>query len=55
MATHYDQLKAHSQWLVRSGSRGFCLDNWTGDILLGPHPVDAILTIAQGLRSKYDR
>lgn len=35
--------------VVPHTAKSFWLDNWTGQILLGPQPVDANLTIAQGL------
>lgn len=49
MMRHYDKLSTLTRCVVGSGHRWFWLDNWTGEILQGPYPVDATLTIAQGL------
>lgn len=49
MTSHYTELWNSLRWLVGCGDKSFWLDNWVGQILVGPQPVDATLTIAQGL------
>lgn len=51
VASHFEALNADSRWIIGDGSRSFWLDNWIGERLIGPHPVDANLTVAQGLEN----
>lgn len=49
LVQHYDTVRDLSRWIVGSRQRRFWLDNWTGEILQGPLPVDGNLFIAHGL------
>lgn len=46
LASLYTNLHPLTRWIVGVGRCRFWLDNWTGEILHGPQPVDATLTIA---------
>lgn len=48
MASTYETLRRSSWWLPGIGDKSFWLDNWLSESLVGPQPVDALLTIAQG-------
>lgn len=43
-----------SRWLVGCGDRSFWHDNWMGQILIGVQPVDANISIAQGIANFDD-
>lgn len=43
---HYPILCNVSRWIIGKGTRWFWMDNWLGEIILGPQPVDATLSIA---------
>lgn len=46
---HYPALCNVSRWIIGKGTRRFWMDNWLGEIIPGPQPVDANLSIADGL------
>lgn len=39
-----------SRWVLGSGEKRFWADNWLGERLVGPLPMDASMTIATGLK-----
>lgn len=49
MARHYNTLRSLSRWMIGAGEKSFWMDNWAGEVVYGPYPVDATLTVAQGL------
>lgn len=46
---HYSTLNAHCRRIIGSVDRRFWIDNWVGESILGPLPVDAYHTIATRL------
>lgn len=49
IVTFEQHLTKNSRWIVGSGNAKFWVDNWLGQALVGPQPVDADLSIKQGL------
>lgn len=54
IANHYPRMLSLTKWLVGKGKIGFWTENLAGEILGGPLPYDARLTVAQGLLYRYE-
>lgn len=55
IADRYPRVLSLTRWLnIGKGNIGFWTDNWAGEILGGPLPCDARLTVAQGLLWYYN-